>query len=69
MESTPAFLKWMLGIGVGLIGYLAPVSDLIAVVVVAISLDLVTGLWASLKTGKGWKSLKLLSRQEGMLYL
>ena len=44
----------------GIAGYFAPVQNVVLVVVMAILLDCLTGVWASAKRGKGIKSRRLL---------
>jgi len=67
MIDTPVVAKWLLGLMIGLAGYLTPVCNVIIVVIVAITFDLITGLWAALKTGRGCKSIKLWRTVEKIL--
>lgn len=49
----------MLGFAVSFLGYLSPVSNVMHVVIAAITADMLIGLWASRKQGKGWESKKM----------
>lgn len=60
-------MKWLLshcynfiaGIVMALIGYFAPIKEIILVMVIVILFDLITGIWAARVQGIGIKSMKL----------
>ena len=47
------------GLLISLLGYLAPVQDVVLVMALVVFFDMVTGIWASFKEGRGIKSRRL----------
>lgn len=52
------FWNFVTGAIVAFLGYFSPISSIEHVIIVAIIIDLLTGLWASRIKGIGWQSLK-----------
>lgn len=47
------------GVAISIMGYFAPVQDVIMVMVLTVIVDMITGIWASVREGRGVKSRRL----------
>jgi phage-related holin len=52
--------NFLAGVLIALGGYFAPVQNVVLVVMLAVIIDLITGIWASYTRGKGIKSRRLM---------
>jgi len=68
--SHPFFTNiytFLFTICIAIVGYLAPIKHMIVVVVALVLLDMVFGIWASMKAGYGLKSIKAWRTLEKLL--
>lgn len=51
--------NWLTALAFGFLGYFEPMRGVVHVMVAAIVIDMITGIWAAVRRGEGLKSCKL----------